>query len=118
MWYFLTFDRLEDLNRAVPLGQATFSEARDDDGVEGLLGARDSDAQRPASSVSAPQCKWWRQSSPARLQHRPTAHGHHVGYLTEGQRAERRHPSQHRTERGGKEGREGGKEDGGGLTRK
>lgn len=36
------------MNRAVPLGQATFSEARDDDGVEGLLGARDSDAQRPA----------------------------------------------------------------------
>lgn len=35
------------MNRAIPLGQAAFSEAGDDDGVEGLLGARDCDAQRP-----------------------------------------------------------------------
>lgn len=41
---------LEELIRALPLGQATFSEARDDDRVEGLLSARDSDAQRPAEA--------------------------------------------------------------------
>lgn len=36
---------------AVPLGQAALSEAGDDDGVEGLLGAGDGDAQRAAVAL-------------------------------------------------------------------